>query len=147
MSRGRTSPGKEHHPKQEAGHQRVASHAKRSQIRYPVALSSQQRTYLQQRVLNGSLSARREMYARILLDADQNTSLPLTDAQIASALSISQRTVLRVRQRFIAQGVEAMFPAAPDCSAAIKAAFSGQERSRASTIYVPGRELRERTRR
>lgn len=53
-------------------------------------------------------SARRLSHARILLKADQGEGgAAWSDAAIAGALEIHPATVARVRQRFVAEGLEA----------------------------------------
>ena len=84
----------------------------REWARYPVAFRQPQRAFLQQLLQTGVLSATQEMRAQVLLCADQNTPPVRTFAQIARALSISPRTVVRVRRRFVEQGIEALFPGA-----------------------------------
>src|SRR4051812_37889784 len=56
----------------------------------------------------GKAAAKRLAHARILLKADASDGGPAwDDARIAEAVEVSARTVERVRQRFVEQGVEA----------------------------------------
>lgn len=70
--------------------------------RYPVKLSEEQRRLLETMVHTSSTPAKHYVVARVLLMSDQSQSmLRHTDGQIAEALSISRRTVIRIKQRFI----------------------------------------------
>ena len=64
------------------------------------------------RLSRGKANARKLAQARILLQADETPGGPgRTDADIATALDTSPRTLERVRQRFVEQGLEsAMLP-------------------------------------
>jgi transposase len=76
--------------------------------RYRVTLTQPERQELQQLISRGKADARKLTHARILLQADEAEGGPRrTDEQIASALDTSTRTVERVRERFVEQGIEA----------------------------------------
>ena len=76
--------------------------------RYRVTLTQPERQELQQLISRGKADARKLAHARILLQADEAEGGPRrTDGQIAAALDTSTRTVERVRERFVEQGVEA----------------------------------------
>src|SRR5688500_18461668 len=76
--------------------------------RYRVTLSQPERQELQQLISRGKADARKLAHARILLQADESDGGPRrTDEQIASALNTATRTVERVRERFVEQGLEA----------------------------------------
>jgi transposase len=76
--------------------------------RYRVTLTQQERQELQQLISRGKADARKLAHARILLQADEAEGGPgRTDEQVASALDTSTRTVERVRERFVEQGLEA----------------------------------------
>ena len=47
------------------------------------------------------------MAARVLLKADEASVEPLSSVQIAAALEISPRTVIRIEQRYVQQGLQA----------------------------------------
>jgi hypothetical protein len=71
-----------------------------------VNLSTEERTDLRRLVSAGASSARRLTRARILLKADAAAAGPRwTDAEIASALEVSVRTVARVRSEWASGGV------------------------------------------
>jgi homeodomain-containing protein len=76
--------------------------------RYRVTLTQAERQELQQLVSRGKADARKLAHARILLQADESEGGPRrTDEQIASALNTATRTVERVRERFVGEGLEA----------------------------------------
>jgi len=75
---------------------------------YAIALSADQRQALKQLIATGSAPAVTLAHARILLKADSSPGGPAwKDAQIAEAVEVHPRTVLRVRQRFLTAGLDA----------------------------------------
>jgi len=73
-----------------------------------VRLTDEQRAALRTLVGRGAAPARRLTHARILLKADQGEGgAAWADAAIAGALEIHPATVARVRQQFVAEGLEA----------------------------------------
>jgi transposase len=78
------------------------------QKKYLVTLTPEERDHLAQLLSAGKAAALVLTRARILLKADQAAGGPAwDDARIAEALDCGHRTVERVRQRFVEQGVEA----------------------------------------
>jgi transposase len=76
--------------------------------RYRVTLTAQERAELGAMISKGKADARKLAHARILLQADEAGSGPArTDQQVAGGLDVSTRTVERVRQRFVEDGLEA----------------------------------------
>ena len=76
--------------------------------RYIVTLSAEERQQLDGLVSSGIRSARTITRARILLLADQTErGQAWEDHRIAEALGCGHRTVERVRERFVLQGVHA----------------------------------------
>lgn len=76
--------------------------------RYRVTLTQPERQGLEQLISRGKGDARKLAHARILLQANESEGGPRRkDEQIASALDTSTRTVERVRERFVEQGLEA----------------------------------------
>ena len=74
---------------------------------YRVTLTPLERQELQQLISRGKADARKLAHARILLQADEAKGGPRrTDGQIAGALDTTTRTVERVRERFVEQGLE-----------------------------------------
>ena len=76
--------------------------------KHAVVLTDEQRAALRTLVGRGVAPARRLMHARILLKADQGEGgAAWADAAIAGALEIRPATVARVRQQYVAEGLEA----------------------------------------
>ncbi len=76
--------------------------------KHAVMLTDEQRAQLRTLVGRGTAPARRLTHARILLKADQGEGgAAWADAAIAGALEVHQATVARVRQHFVAEGLEA----------------------------------------
>ncbi len=78
-----------------------------SEKRYPIHLSEEQRQELHHLIHTGKSSAHQQMAARVLLKADEASVEPLSSSQIATALEISPRTVIRIKQRYAQQGLQA----------------------------------------
>ena len=78
-----------------------------SHYRYPVRLSEEQRKFLEAMMRMGSTPTKHYLVARVLLMSDQSQGQPeATDGQIAEGLSISRRTVIRIKQRFVQGNLE-----------------------------------------
>ncbi len=76
--------------------------------KYAVCLSAAERARLRTLVGSGTAPARQLAHARILLKADQGDGGPgWNDATIAGALDVCTRTVARVRQQYVTEGLEA----------------------------------------
>ena len=76
--------------------------------RYIVTLTAERRQALADLIAAGKAAAPKLAHARILLKADQADGGPAwPDDRIAEALDCGVRTVERVRQRFVEQGLEA----------------------------------------
>jgi Homeodomain-like domain len=75
--------------------------------KYRVTLTAEERAALEQLVSCGKAAARKLTHARILLLADDSRRDEHPDAQIVDALGTSLRTVSRVRQQLVTEGVEA----------------------------------------
>ena len=74
--------------------------------KYKVTLTAEERVDLEQLVSTGKAAARKLTHARILLLADDSLGAERPDEQIVAALGTSPRTVARVRQQLVTQGVE-----------------------------------------
>ena len=75
--------------------------------RYPVRLNEEQRRWLEAMIHMSSTPAKHYLVARVLLMSDQSHGKPShSDGQIAQALSISRRTVIRIKQRFVQENLE-----------------------------------------
>jgi transposase len=72
--------------------------------KYVVELTAEERRTLEQLVQRGKSSARKLTRARILLQADDG----LIDEEIAMGLDVGVATVERLRQRFVAENLEAL---------------------------------------
>ena len=76
-----------------------------SEKRYPIHLSEEQQQELQHLIHTGKSTAHQQIAARVLLKADESTEHQLSSSQIAEALEISPRTVIRIKQRYAQQGL------------------------------------------
>lgn len=76
--------------------------------RYRVTLSAEERRELEALISRGKADARKLAHARVLLQVDEATGGPgRIDREVAAALNLSVRTIERVRQRFVEEGLEA----------------------------------------
>jgi transposase len=76
--------------------------------RYVVRLTGDERAGLQRLVGCGKAAARKILHAHVLLQADEGPDGPgWQDTQISAALSVHPNTVAGIRERFVAQGLEA----------------------------------------
>ena len=74
--------------------------------KYRVTLTPDERVELGGLINKGKADARKLTHARILLQADEADGRPArADGVIAAALDVSTRTVERVRQRFVEEGL------------------------------------------
>jgi transposase len=78
-----------------------------SEKRYPVQLGAEQQQALHDLIRKGKATAHQQMAARVLLKADEASVEHLSNSQIAQALEISARTVIRIKQRYVQQGLSA----------------------------------------
>jgi biotin operon repressor len=74
--------------------------------KYRVTLTAEERADLEQLVSRGKAAARKLTHSRILLLADDSHGNPSADEQIVAALGTSLRTVARVRQQLVTEGVD-----------------------------------------
>jgi transposase len=82
--------------------------------KYIVSLSEEERQSLEEIVTTGKRAAYTINHARILLKADRNQPQgSRRDQDIKEALDISLRTIERVRQRFVEEGLEAALKCRP----------------------------------
>src|ERR1044071_6526792 len=76
--------------------------------RYRVTLTAEEHEALGGMISRGKADARKLAHARVLLHADVSEGgANWTDARIAEAVRVSVRTIERVRQRFVEDGLEA----------------------------------------
>ena len=82
--------------------------------KYRVTLTAEERAELEAMISRGKANARKLAHARVLLQADEADEAPArTDQEVASALDLSTRTVERVRQRFVEEGIESALSPKP----------------------------------
>jgi hypothetical protein len=74
--------------------------------KYRVTLTAEERADLELLVSSGKAAARKLTHARILLLADDSLGEECPDEGIVAALGTSLRTVSRVRQQLVTEGVE-----------------------------------------
>jgi hypothetical protein len=74
--------------------------------KYRVTLTAEERADLEQLVSSGRAAARKLTHARILLLADDSLGDEHPDEQIVAAPGTGLRTVSRVRQQLVTEGVE-----------------------------------------
>jgi DNA-binding transcriptional LysR family regulator len=74
--------------------------------KYRVTLTAEERADLEQLVSCGKAAARKLTHARVLLLADDSLGEERPDEQIVAALGTSLRTVSRVRQQLVTEGVD-----------------------------------------
>lgn len=76
--------------------------------KYTVTLTAEERKSLQNLIDAGKGASQKLLQARLLLKADASPKGPAwSDARIAEAFDVSTRTVERLRERFVEQGLEA----------------------------------------
>ena len=76
--------------------------------KYRVTLTAEERDQLTTMVSSGKAAARALTHARILLKVDQGDAGPAwTDEAVCQALDVGVCTVMRVRERFVEQSLEA----------------------------------------
>jgi transposase len=77
-------------------------------IRYKITLTADERQQLEKLVSSGKAAARKLAHARILLLADEGEHGPgRTNGAIVAALGVGERTVERVRKRFVTESFDA----------------------------------------
>src|SRR6266699_6018151 len=75
--------------------------------KYEVELSEEQRFALQHLLSRGNAPVRQQAHACILLKIDRNVPGPRwTDEQVAEAFEMSRYSVIRIRERFVNQGLD-----------------------------------------
>jgi transposase len=76
--------------------------------KYRVTLSSAERDDLTALIRKGKAAARKLAHARVLLQVDESEAgASSPDEQVARSLTLSTRTIERVRERFVEQGLSA----------------------------------------
>ena len=110
---------------------------------YKVTLTDEERDLLQSMLSTGKAAARKLNHARLLLFADEVADeWRRTDQEIAATLGIGLRTVERVRQRFVEEGLESALVPRPRP----RGAYTVDSRKQAQIIAIaksdppPGRK-------
>jgi hypothetical protein len=94
--------------------------------KYVVTLSTEERERLEALIRTGKHSARKLLRARILLKADASEAGDAwTDDQIAEGLDSSLKTVARVRQQLVEEGVEGVLTPKRSPNSARQRIFDG----------------------
>ena len=79
--------------------------------KYRVTLTAEEQQELQALIAKGKAHARKLAHARVLLQVDETAGTARTDEETAAAVNLSTRTIERVRERFVEQGLAAaLFP-------------------------------------
>lgn len=83
--------------------------------KYIVKLTLEERAELLALIRVGKKAANKLMHARVLLSADENdTKLKQkTDEEISNEMHVSSKTVARIRQRFVEEGLESALSRRP----------------------------------
>jgi transposase len=98
--------------------------------KYRVTLSATEREELAALIRKGKGDARKLAHARVLLQVDESASgSGGTDEQTAHALNLSTRTIERVRERFVEQGLAAALLPKPS-TRRYERAFDGAQEAR-----------------
>ncbi len=99
--------------------------------RYVVELTLDEREALLSKVRKGTLPARANTKARILLKADKGPcGEGWTDRAICQSLETSPSTVARVRETFVMEGMEAVFARKQRLHPAVRRIFDGEAEAR-----------------
>ena len=82
--------------------------------KYVVRLSEEERQALETLVRKGKAAAHRRTHAQVLLWADEGEHGPgLIDSEVAHTVGVSEKTVWRLRQRCVEEGLEAALERKP----------------------------------
>ena len=84
-------------------------------IKYKVTLTQEERESLMENTRTGSHTAKKVIHSLILLNADQGqfAEKPQTNEDVCKVLKIGMRTIDRVKQRFVLEGLDAALGVAP----------------------------------
>lgn len=84
-------------------------------VKYKVTLTKEERESLMSNTRQGSHTAKKVIHSLILLNVDQGPfrETPQTNEEICKVLKIGMRTIDRVKQRFVLEGLEAALGVAP----------------------------------
>ncbi|MBW6459446.1 MAG: helix-turn-helix domain-containing protein [Bacteroidales bacterium] len=84
-------------------------------IKYKVTLTKEERELLMSYTRKGSHTAKKVIHSLILLNVDQGpyAENPQTNEEVCKVLKIGMRTIDRVKQRFVLEGLDAALGVAP----------------------------------
>ena len=83
-----------------------------AKLTYPVYLTDEQREMLIKRIKTGKHSAYEQTVAHVLLQVDRSDGRePETDEKVAEMFSISRRTVIRIKKRFVEEHMQGVLNA------------------------------------
>ena len=84
-------------------------------IKYKVTLTKEERESLMANTRKGSHTAKKVIHSIILLNVDQGRFVenPQTNEDVCKVLKIGMRTIDRVKQRFVLEGLDAALGIAP----------------------------------
>jgi transposase len=96
--------------------------------KYTIQLNQEQRLALQQLVSRGTAPARKLQHAHILLKSDRSEQGPKwSDQRIHEAFDVGLATIWRVRQRFLAEGLDGALNRRPQPERPQKRRLDGEQ--------------------
>ena len=99
--------------------------------KYIVELDAQERARLNALITKGKASANAILKARILLKADSGEGGPgWQDGEIIAALDTSRRTVMRVREKFVTEGLDAALTRKKRETPSVAPIFDGERQAK-----------------
>jgi transposase len=103
--------------------------------KYIVTLTTDERQFLLELIAAGKASAKKLIHARILLKADAVPGGPAwPDDRIAEAVEVNRRTVERVRERFVEEGLEAALVRKKQVRPSVERKLDGAAEARLITL-------------
>jgi len=103
--------------------------------KYIVELDASEREHLTDLISRGKAAAKSILKARILLKADQGESGPAwPDAQIVEALDTSVSTVMRVREKLVTEGFDAVLTRKKRATPPTPPIFDGEAEARLTAL-------------
>jgi len=84
-------------------------------VRYKVTLTKEERESLMANTRQGSHTAKKVIHSLILLNVDRgvHNKNPMTNEEVCNVLKTGMRTIDRVKQRFVMEGLDAALGVAP----------------------------------
>jgi len=104
-------------------------------IKYKVTLTKEERESLMTNTRKGSHTPKKVIHSIILLNVDQGPFVesPQTNEEVCNVLKIGMRTIDRVKQRFVMEGLDAALGVAPT-SRAYRKKIDGETEARLISI-------------